>query len=57
MEEEKKLEEKLKEVGSKLETLPCTKDGVIKLLKVTPFFEFEQKSTLCLVAEKNLERE
>ncbi|XP_011002359.1 PREDICTED: sister chromatid cohesion protein PDS5 homolog A-B-like isoform X2 [Populus euphratica] len=33
MEEEKKLEEKLKEVGSKLETLPSTKDGVIKLLK------------------------
>ena len=54
MEEEKKLEEKLKEVGSKLETLPSTKDGVIKLLKVTPFFEFEQKITLRLVSEKNL---
>ncbi|KAJ6304583.1 hypothetical protein OIU77_018274 [Salix suchowensis] len=33
MGEEKKLEEKLKEVGFKLETLPSTKDGVIKLLK------------------------
>ncbi|XP_034898204.1 sister chromatid cohesion protein PDS5 homolog A isoform X1 [Populus alba] len=33
MGEEKKLEEKLKEVGSKLETLPSTKDGVVKLLK------------------------
>ncbi|CAK7323338.1 unnamed protein product [Dovyalis caffra] len=33
MGEEKKLEEKLKEVGSKLEALPSTKDGVIKLLK------------------------
>ena len=41
MGEEKKLEEKLREVGFKLETLPSTKDGVIKLLKVNPFFEFE----------------
>lgn len=38
MGEEKKLEEKLKEVGFKLETFPSTKDGVIKLLKVNPFF-------------------
>jgi sister-chromatid-cohesion protein PDS5 len=40
MGEEKKPEEKLKEVGSKLETLPSTKDGVVKLLKVSPIFEF-----------------
>lgn len=32
-----KLEQQLKEVGSKLETPPATKDALIKLLKVRIF--------------------
>jgi hypothetical protein len=47
----KKLEQQLKEVGSKLETPPSTKDALVKLLKVLylhfSFFFFELR--LCSV--------